>query len=88
MAFELPAGAALIYDSKAWHRGGANRSRKPRPVFYVSILQEGRGQPPAGLPFTMEPAEVACFLLTREEGVTLSPTEPAAKRGRCASLED
>ena len=59
----LPLGAALLYDTRLWHRGGANRGRKKaRPVWYVTVLGD-EGEPPSGLPYTIEPDEVACFRL-------------------------
>jgi len=33
----------LIYDSSVWHRGGANRSKKKRHVFYVTLAAISRG---------------------------------------------
>ena len=89
LPFELPEGAALIYDSRAWHRGGRNRSKKKRRVFYVTVIREGENQaPPAGLPYTIEPSEVGCFVLAPPQGAVLSPTPLAAKRGECDPSAD
>ena len=80
----LPVGSVLVYDTRTWHRGGANRSRRPRPVFYVTVINEAGGRlPPAGLPYTIEPTEAGCFELG-SLGVVLNPTRSAAKRaGSC-----
>ena len=58
----LPLGAANLYDTRIWHRSGANRARRPRPLYYFTVI--GEGAPPAGLPYTIEPSEVGCFVLT------------------------
>ena len=66
VALPLPKGSVLLYDTTLWHRGGANRAHKAkrrRMQYYVTLLGE-RGEPPAGLPFTIEPEEVARFRLT------------------------
>ena len=68
----LPQGSAVVYDTRTWHRGGKNRSRQPRPIYYLTVV--GSGAPPAGLPYTIEPTEVGCFLLT--------PTGVVARRTR------
>lgn len=39
----LPAGALLVYDSSILHRGGANRSRKNRFVFYITLARPTGG---------------------------------------------
>ena len=82
----LPVGAALIYDARTWHRGGANKSRRARPVHYVAILREplGTGRlTPAGLPYTIEPTEIGCFRIL-PDGVALKPTAAAEqRRGQC-----
>jgi hypothetical protein len=65
----LPRGAVLLYDTRLWHRGGANvartkgRSKQDRPIFYLTVLGTG-GDPPAGLPYTISPNEAACFYFT------------------------
>ena len=58
----LPAGSILLYDTRLWHRGGANRSKRRRPVFYVTVLGP-RGAAPAGLPYTIEPEQAAGYAL-------------------------
>ena len=63
----MPPGALFIYDTRLWHRGGANRSDRDRPIYYVTLMGGGR-LPPAGLPYTIEPAEIGCFEL-RAEGL-------------------
>jgi tetratricopeptide (TPR) repeat protein len=71
VALPLLKGAVLLYDTTLWHRGGAHRAHKAkrrRMQYYVTLLGE-RGEPPAGLPFTIEPEEVARFRLT-QNGVT------------------
>ena len=82
----MALGAVLVYDTRLWHRGGANRSRRKRPVFYLGLLDEGqRRLPPAGLPYTIEPDEIGCFVLSDGGGgVTPKPTKAAARLGRCA----
>ena len=60
----VPPGGVLIYDTRVWHRGGANRGKRKRPVFYLTLL--GPGAVPAGLPFTIYPEEASCFLLTAQ----------------------
>lgn len=71
----LPRGAVLLYDTALWHRGGANRAKgktpKERPIYYITVLSE-HGDPPAGLPFTIEPHEAACFGLAAEGPRTLT----------------
>ena len=67
VALPLLKGAVLLYDTTLWHRGGAHRAHKAkrrRMQYYVTLLGE-RGEPPAGLPFTIEPEEVARFRLTQ-----------------------
>ena len=59
----LPLGSVVIYDARAWHRGGANKSGKPRPLYYLTVVDDGCA-PPMGLPYTIEPSEVACFSLS------------------------
>ena len=71
VALPLLKGEVLLYDTTLWHRGGAHRAHKAkrrRMQYYVTLLGE-RGEPPAGLPFTIEPEEVARFRLT-QNGVT------------------
>jgi ectoine hydroxylase-related dioxygenase (phytanoyl-CoA dioxygenase family) len=63
----IPRGAALLYDTRLRHRGGANRSKRRRPVFYVTLLGPS-GHPPGGLPYTIEPAEAGCAVL-RPDGL-------------------
>jgi ectoine hydroxylase-related dioxygenase (phytanoyl-CoA dioxygenase family) len=71
----LPEGAALVYDTRLHHRGGANRARRKRAIFYVAVLAAD-GLAPAGLPYTIEPEEVACYALTRS-GVARRAGAPA-----------
>ena len=70
LAIPIPRGAALLYDTRLRHRGGANRARKRRPVFYVTLLAAA-GHPPSGLPYTIEPDEAGCAVL-RPAGVDLA----------------
>lgn len=61
----VPAGTAVVMDSRTWHRGRANRSERARPVFYFSIL--GPGERPRGPTYTMpevdgEPPRLASFV--------------------------
>lgn len=46
-----PAGTAVVMDSRTWHRGRGNRSDRPRPVFYFSLLSAG--ERPSGPTYTM-----------------------------------
>ena len=43
----VPKGAVVIMDSRTLHRGTANKSRKPRPVIYWSLMSD-EGMPPVG----------------------------------------
>ena len=80
LSLPVPAGAAIIYDSALWHRGGANRARKSeRRVYYVTLL-DAVGHPPAGLPYTIEPAEAACFALG-SNGVELLQSSAKSRPG-------
>ena len=63
LALPMSQGSAVIYDTRAWHRGGANSSPRHRPIYYLTVLGQG-SIPPAGLPYTLEPSEVGCFLFT------------------------
>jgi hypothetical protein len=75
----LPRGAALVYDTRVWHRGGSNKSRKRRPVYYVAVMRDdGAANPPAGLPYTIPPSEVACYELTPAGA---APSPPMAAGG-------
>lgn len=49
----LRKGAVAIMDARTWHRGTANRSDRPRPVLYLSVL--GEGEPPRGPTYTLMP---------------------------------
>ena len=71
----LPRGSVLLYDSRIWHRGGANQPGRgrERPVWYVTLLG-AHGMPPAGLPYTIEPDEAACMHLT-PRGVRVSDAQ-------------
>lgn len=43
----VPKGSVVIMDSRTLHRGTANKSRKPRPVVYWSLMSD-EGLPPVG----------------------------------------
>ena len=63
VALTAPPGAVVVYDARLWHRGGANKSRRKRPVFYITVIAPG-GRVPGGLPFTVHPEDAGCFVLT------------------------
>ena len=67
---ELPKGSVFIYDSTVHHRGGANKSRKSRLVYYVTLLP-AFGQFPLELPYTIQPDEAGRSRLTSEGGEVL-----------------
>lgn len=83
----LPAGAALVYNTQLWHRGGAHTAHKPRDaVFYVSVLTDRVGaQPPAGLPYTIEPDEAACYTLTHQGAEVVQTNRSSKQNRRCAT---
>jgi len=43
----VPAGTMVLMDSRLIHRGTTNRSKKPRPVLYWSLMSR-EGRPPDG----------------------------------------
>lgn len=50
------AGAAILFDSRILHRGGANRSERRRPQIYVTWAQQASPRaeaPPRPLPLTL-----------------------------------
>jgi ectoine hydroxylase-related dioxygenase (phytanoyl-CoA dioxygenase family) len=59
----VPPGAVLVYDTRIWHRGGANKAKRKRPVYYITVLGWD-GSVPAGLPYTISPEDAGCFVLT------------------------
>lgn len=61
----VPPGGVLIYDTRVWHRGGANQAKRKRSVYYVTVLGWS-GEVPAGLPFTVYPEDAGCFVLTAQ----------------------
>lgn len=79
LSLPLPQGSAVVYDTRSWHRGGANTSPQPRPLYYFTVI--GKGAAPSGLPYTIQPDEVACFLLT-SQGLRLLRVR------RCRHLRD
>ena len=40
VALKLPIGAALLFDIRTTHRGGANESPSARPILYASYFRE------------------------------------------------
>jgi hypothetical protein len=79
----LRRGSLLVYDSRLTHRGGANTSPHVRGHTYEFTLL-GEGPPPAGLPYTIEPDEAACFALG-PDGLRHAPWVSGKKRApaRC-----
>lgn len=78
----MPPGAAFVYDTRMWHRGGANRSDRDRPVYYLALMMPS-SLPPAGLPYTIEPSDVGCFELG-PEGIRVAKQTSTKATRRCS----
>eukprot|EP00965_Chrysotila_dentata_P108619 3587918-Pleurochrysis_carterae.AAC.1 len=57
-------GDVFIYDAALQHRGGANKSPRSRLVYYLALMPAFRGSLPLGLPYTIQPEDAGCALLT------------------------
>ena len=72
----LKAGSVVAYDSKVWHRGGANVGNMPRPVLYTTWMAADDGLLPRNMGYTIEHAEMGAWTLRRlqeREGEPVSP---------------
>ena len=54
----LKAGSIVAYDSKVWHRGGANVGNTPRPVLYTTWMAADDGLLPRNMGYTIAHAEM------------------------------
>ena len=61
----LKAGSVVAYDSKVWHRGGANLGNEPRPVLYTTWMATDDGLLPRNMGYTIEHAEMGAWTLAR-----------------------
>ena len=61
----LKAGSVVAYDSKVWHRGGANVGNAPRPVLYTTWMAADDGLLPRNMGYTIEHAEMGAWTLGR-----------------------
>lgn len=61
----LNAGSIVAYDSKVWHRGGANVGNKPRPVLYTTWMATDDGLLPRNMGYTIEHGEMGAWTLGR-----------------------
>jgi len=51
---KIPAGTAVLMDSRTFHRGSSNNSTKPRPVQYFSFAEDTDGKAaPDGATYSM-----------------------------------
>jgi len=68
-AVELPmlleAGSVVAYDSKVWHRGGANRGVEPRPVLYTTWMAGDDGLLPRNMGYTIPEDDLGAWTLRR-----------------------
>lgn len=75
----LKAGSVVAYDSKVWHRGGANVGNAPRPVLYTTWMAADDGLLPRNMGYTIEHAEMGAWTLGRlqqERGDEPQPVSP------------
>lgn len=61
----LKAGSVVAYDSKVWHRGGANVGNTPRPVLYTTWMAADDGLLPRNMGYTIAHAEMGAWNLAR-----------------------
>eukprot|EP01065_Artemidia_motanka_P051554 TRINITY_DN9120_c0_g1_i1.p1 TRINITY_DN9120_c0_g1~~TRINITY_DN9120_c0_g1_i1.p1 ORF type:complete len:1134 (+),score=208.98 TRINITY_DN9120_c0_g1_i1:58-3459(+) len=86
VAFAVPAGSAVVMDSRLMHRGGANCSDRRRPVFYVTFASE-KGAFPEGSTYSLsEKVRKRGLTLRSFAGARPPPPAPAELAGR--ALED
>lgn len=86
-AVELPmlleAGSIVAYDSKVWHRGGANSGVDPRPVLYTTWMAGDDGLLPRNMGYTIPEDDLGAWTLARVQRLARGGLEPssAAKSG-------
>ena len=90
----LKAGSVVAYDSKVWHRGGANIGDTPRPVLYTTWMAADDGLLPRNMGYTIAEADMAAWTLERLQdahserldAVTSSTSLPSGASVRSANL--
>ncbi len=76
LQMHLKAGSVVAYDSKVWHRGGANVGSQPRPVLYTTWMAADDGLLPRNLGFTLPDSDIGAWTLARLQGAPTEAVEP------------